>query len=79
MFSKAIFDNELTPLWRTFLALKELLNTKYNGSPTRVTRSKVASNMADAISIRHSDSTLNSKLLILSKSAIRYIKHEDLG
>ena len=34
--------------------------SKYYDSPTRVTRLKVESNMADPINIRHKDSTLKN-------------------
>ena len=59
-----IFDKGLTPFWKTFLCLKQLFDDKplsqilYHlsvfkkfGSPTRVTRLKVAPNIADPTSL----------------------------
>ena len=58
-----IFNKVLTPFWKTFLWLKQLFDAKMliqrlifqcsknYGTPRRVTRLKVAPNMADAISL----------------------------
>ena len=61
-----IFDKEFTPFWKTFLQLKLFSNaklsslktiififqcSKHYGTPTLVTELKVASNMADPISL----------------------------
>ena len=64
---KTIFDKALTPFWNAFLWLKQLFNAKLlisrlpsfsvqklRSSITRVTRLKVAPNMADTISIKDS-------------------------
>ena len=65
-FLKNISDKALTPIWKTFMYLKQLLNAKLlisrlpsgifqcsknYGSQTSVTRLNVAPNMADPISI----------------------------
>ena len=62
----SIFDKVLTPFWKTFLWLKQLLDYKLllymfktiifqcfknYSSPTRVTRFKVTPNMTDRISV----------------------------
>ena len=78
------FDKVLTPFWKTFLWLKQLFDAKLlnletiifqcsinYGSPTRVTRLKVAPNMADPISLnkkKKKDRSLKgSKLLKISE------------
>ena len=67
-FQKNIFDKALTPCsWNKYLMLRYYLNTTIfqcrnnYGSPTRVTRLKVAPNMADPISLKDSDRCLNKQ------------------
>ena len=60
-FFKTIFDKALTPFCKTCLQLKQVLNakllifqcSKHFGSPTHVTRLKVAANMSDPTSMKH--------------------------
>ena len=47
-FFVAIFDKELTPFWKTIIFQ---WSKKNYGTPTLVTRLKVAPNMADPISL----------------------------
>ena len=49
--------------------------TKKYGSPTRATRLKVASNMADPISIKDPDSRLNISNLIIYRNLYHRQKH----
>ena len=67
-----ISDKVLTPLWKTFLYLKQLfdakLYSKKYGSATRVTKLKLAPNMADLSSLKDSDRCLNLMDWFMSKS-----------
>ena len=58
------FDEELTPSFATNMTNIFRRCSKNDGSPTRVTRLKVAPNMADPTSMKHPVSSLN---MILGK------------